>query len=127
MLTAARLAIAAVLAAAALRKLAEPRASIEAMGTFGFPEGPLRAVAWASLIGAEAILAVGLAAGSVTAAFLAAAALVLFGLLQVSALARGRAGAPCPCFGAIGRVSPTSAAATIALGGLCAALAIAES
>ena len=100
----AHLALAAVLAGAALLKLASPRSSVAALGTFGLPDSPLRWFAWGSLIAAELGLAVAVGAGSDAAAYLAAALLALFGLGLIGALLRGRAGAPCACFGSRSRV-----------------------
>jgi hypothetical protein len=100
----ARLALAAMLGGAALLKLASPRSSAAALGTFGLPDSPLRWIAWGSLICAELSLAAGVAAGSDAAAYLAAALLAAFGLALVGALMRGRAGAPCACFGSRSRV-----------------------
>lgn len=75
------------------------------MATFGFGDPPLRWAAWGSLICAELALGAGVAAGSATAAYLAAALMAMFGLLLIGALMRGRAGAPCACFGSRSRVS----------------------
>jgi hypothetical protein len=100
----AHLALAAILAGAALLKLASPRSSAAALGTFGLPESPLRWLAWGGLICAELGLAVGVGAGSDAAAYLAAGLLGLFGLALLGALLRGRAGAPCACFGSRSRV-----------------------
>lgn len=105
MATAARLLLAAVLAASAVAKLASPRESTAAMATFGFPTPASRRLAWAVAVSAEAALAVGVAAGSDRAAYLAAALMALFALTLGSALMRGRAGAPCACFGGGSRVS----------------------
>ena len=103
--TAIRLGMGAVLVGAALLKLASPRSSVAALGTFGFTEARLRWVAWGSVICAEIALGAGVAAGSEQAAYLAAALMALFGLLLIGALMRGRAGAPCACFGSRSRVS----------------------
>jgi hypothetical protein len=103
--TAIRLGMGALLAGAALLKLASPRSSVAALSTFGFTDVRLRWVAWGSLICAELVLGAGVAAGSDQAAYLAAALMALFGLLLVGALMRGRAGAPCACFGSRSRVS----------------------
>src|SRR3954452_16387238 len=88
-----------VLAGAALAKLASPRASIAAMASFGFEGGPLRPIAWATLIAVEIGLGVAVALGSDPAAFAAAALMLLFAALTAGALLRGRAGEPCACFG----------------------------
>jgi len=103
--TVLRVALGIVLAGAALAKLASPRASIGALGSFGFEEGPIRPVAWATLIAVELALAVAVALGSDAAAYAAAALMVLFAALTVAALLRGRAGAPCACFGPRSKVS----------------------
>jgi hypothetical protein len=100
-----RVGLGVVLASAALAKLASPRASIGALHSFGFGEGPLRPIAWAALIAVELALAVGVALGSDAAAYAAAALMVLFAALTVGALLRGRAGTPCACFGPRSKVS----------------------
>ena len=111
----ARLALAAVLGGAAVSKIASPRSSAAALGTFGLPDSGLRWFAWGTLICAELGLAVGVAAGSDAAAYLAAALLTLFGLALLGALLRGRAGAPCACFGSRSRVSGLSVLRNFAL------------
>jgi hypothetical protein len=100
-----RVALGIVLAGAALAKLAAPRPSIAALGSFGFADGPLRPIAWATLIAVELALAVAVALGSDAAAYAAAGLMAMFAALMVSALLRGRAGAPCGCFGARSKVS----------------------
>jgi hypothetical protein len=102
---AVRLGMGAALIGAALLKLASPRSSVAALATFGFEDRALRWAAWASVIGAELILGVGVAAGSDTAAYLACGLMAMFGLLLLGALMRGLAGAPCACFGSRSRVS----------------------
>src|SRR4051794_32173328 len=94
-----------VLAGAALAKLASPRASIAAMGSFGFESGPLRPIAWAGLIAVELGLGVAVALGSDTAAYLSAGLMLLFAALTAGAILRGKAGAPCACFGPRSKVS----------------------
>ena len=94
-----RILLAGVLAAAAVGKLARPRASTEAMATFGFSTPAARRAAWGFAVLAEAGLAVGIALGSDRAAYLAAALMAMFALTLGSALLQGRAGAPCACFG----------------------------
>jgi len=110
-----RVALGVVLAGAALAKLASPRASIAALGSFGFEEGPLRPIAWAVLIAVELALAVGVALGSDAAAYAAAALMALFAALTVAALLRGRAGTPCACFGPRSKVSWLGVARNLAL------------
>jgi thiol-disulfide isomerase/thioredoxin len=110
-----RVALGVVLAGAALAKLASPRASIAALGSFGFEESPLRPIAWAVLIAVELALAVGVALGSDAAAYAAAALMALFAALTVAALLRGRAGTPCACFGPRSKVSWLGVARNLAL------------
>ena len=100
-----RVALGIVLASAALAKLASPRASIAALSSFGFGDGPLRPLAWAALIAVELALAVAVALGSDAAAYAAAGLMAMFAALTVGALLRGRAGAPCACFGPRSTVS----------------------
>jgi len=100
-----RVVLGIVLAGAALAKLVAPRASIAALASFGFADSPLRPIAWAALIAIELALAVAVALGSDAAAYAAAALMGMFAALTVSALLRGRAGAPCACFGPRSKVS----------------------
>jgi Methylamine utilisation protein MauE len=100
-----RVALGIVLAGAALAKLASPRASIASLASFGFEDGALRPVAWAGLIAIELVLAVAVALGSDTAAYAASALMLLFAALTAGAILRGRAGAPCACFGPRSKVS----------------------
>jgi hypothetical protein len=100
-----RVALAGVLAGAALTKLAAPGSSRAALATFGFPDGRVRDLAWAGLIATELGLAVAVGIGLDPAAYAAAALMALFAALTVSALLRGRSGAPCACFGARSKVS----------------------
>jgi hypothetical protein len=111
----AHLALALVLAAAAVMKLASPRSSAAALGTFGLPDSPIRWVAWGTLIATELGLAVAVGAGSDAAAYLAAGLLALFGLGLIGALLRGRAGAPCACFGSRSQVGWPGVARNFAL------------
>ena len=102
-------------AGAALAKLAAPLASIGALESFGFEEGPARPIAWVALIAAELALAVGVALGSDAAAYAAAGLMALFAALIVAALLRGRAGSPCACFGPRSTVSWLGVARNVAL------------
>lgn len=99
-----RLILGAILAGAALSKLAAPAPAAEAMGTFGFGAGRQRWVAFAFVVVAELALAAGVIAGSDTAAYAAAALMALFAATLLSALMQGRAGEPCGCFGSHSRV-----------------------
>jgi hypothetical protein len=100
-----RVGLCIALAGAALAKLAAPRASIDALTTYGFPDGAARPIGWAALIAVELGLALAVALGSDAAAYAAAGLMAMFAALTVSALLRGRAGAPCACFGPRSRIS----------------------
>jgi hypothetical protein len=67
-------------------------------------------------------MAAGLGAGLPWAPGATAALLAGFAVVQAVALARGRNGAPCGCFGARGRLSPGSLGRTALLAAACAAL-----
>jgi uncharacterized membrane protein YphA (DoxX/SURF4 family) len=112
-----RVGLGIVLASAALAKLASPRASIGALDSFGFGEGPFRPVAWAALIAVELALAVAVALGSDAAAYAAAFLMAMFAALTVAALFRGRAGAPCACFGPRSTISRLAVLRNVALAG----------
>jgi methylamine utilization protein MauE len=102
----ARVVLALVLAASALAKLAAPGSSRAALGTFGVHRERVRWAVWGALVTAELALAVGVAAGVDAAAYAAAAVMAAFALALGAAMARGRRGAPCACFGARSTVSP---------------------
>jgi Methylamine utilisation protein MauE len=110
-----RLLLAGVLGGAALAKVASPASSQASLATFGFGPGSLRRAAWVTLVATELGLAVAVAAGSAGAAYAAAALMGMFALLLVGALMRGRAGAPCACFGARSRVSVSAVLRNLAL------------
>ena len=120
--TLAQLALAAVLAAASAVKLASPRSSQAALATFGLRTARTRTLVWAALIWTELILAAGVAAGADAAAWLAALMMVAFAMALVVALARGRAGAPCACFGSRSRVGWPAVARNAGLAAAFAAL-----
>jgi hypothetical protein len=113
--TIAQLLLAALLGGAALAKLLAPRSSEAALATFGFAVGPFRRLVWVGLIATELGLAVGVALGSEETALGAAALLAMFAALMVSALMRGRAGAPCACLGSRGRVGVPALIRSLAL------------
>src|SRR5918994_6636500 len=97
----ARAVLAAVLVAASVAKLASPRSSSSAaLATFGVRGERGRWTAWAALITTELALAAGVVAGLDIAAYLAAGMMAAFGVAMLRAVQRGRAGAPCACFGA---------------------------
>ena len=104
----ASLALGLVLLVSAGLKLAGGPGARAALATYGIPDGDAAGVAWAALIAVEAGLAIGVASGSDGAAWAAAGLLTLFTAAQVVALMRGRAGAPCACFGARGRIGNAS-------------------
>ena len=80
-------------------KLASPGSSRASLSTFGIEGELVRWVAWGLLVATELGLAGGIAAGSDQAAVLAAALMTLFAAALLGAVFRGRAGAPCACFG----------------------------
>jgi hypothetical protein len=77
---------------------------------------------WAALVGVEAGLAVAVGAGVDAAAYAAGALLTAFCAAQAVALATGRAGAPCACFGARGHISSRAVARAALLAAAFAAL-----
>jgi hypothetical protein len=95
----ARLVLGLILAGSAVLKLASPASSRAALGTFEIHGEYTRWAAWVLLIAVELGLAIEVIAGSDTAAWLAAAFLAFFAAALVGAILRGRAGAPCACFG----------------------------
>src|SRR5262249_34271175 len=66
---------------------------------------PVRPFAWASLIAVELGLGVAVVLGSDAAAYLACGLMLLFAAVTAGAILRGRAGAPCACFGPRSQVS----------------------
>ena len=86
-----------MLVAASVAKLASPRSSSAALGTFGIRSPGGRWAAWAALIATELMLAAGVAAGIDLAAYLAAGLMAAFGAAMLAAMQRGRSGAPCAC------------------------------
>ena len=83
-----------------MAKLAGPSSSRAALSTFGIRDSRAQGIAWVLLIVCELGLAIGVIAGSATAAYLAAALMATFALTMIGAIFQGRAGAPCACFGA---------------------------
>jgi uncharacterized membrane protein YphA (DoxX/SURF4 family) len=115
------LGLAAALLASALLKLAAPRSSRAALATFDVPERARSAV-WAALVVTELVLAAAVALGFDAAAWAASALLAAFAVVLAAAVVRGRAGAPCACFGVRSRVSRTAVARNLVLAGAFAAL-----
>jgi len=117
-----RFLLAAVLLASATGKLVSGRSSREALASYGISRAGARAALWAGVIAAEAILAVAVAAGIRGASEAAAALLGLFALALAAAILRGRAGAPCGCFGRRSRIGRAAFARTALLAAGLAAL-----
>jgi Methylamine utilisation protein MauE len=111
----ARLILGGILAAASLAKLTSPGSSRAALSSFGISRPGSQWVAWVSLIVAELALAAGVLAGLDAAALGAAALMLLFAGAMVGAILRGRAGAPCACFGARSTVGWRGVARNLAL------------
>ena len=96
-----------VLVCAAGLKLAGGAAARAALATYGIRRWSWPV--WIALIVVEAGLGIGVALGSDAAAQAAALLMAGAALVQVAAIAAGRGGAPCGCFGAKGRVGTASA------------------
>ena len=118
----ARFVLALVLAGSAVLKLASPGSSRASLGTFGIEGEISRWGAWGLLVVIELGLAVGIIAGSDQAALLAAALMAMFAAALLGALLRGRAGAPCACFGSRSTVSWRSVGRNLALAACFAVL-----
>ena len=111
----ARLVLGLILAGSAVLKLASPASSRAALATFDLHGEYTRWAAWILLIAIELGVAIEVIAGSDTAAWLAAAFLAFFAAALVGAILRGRAGAPCACFGSHSTVGWTSVARNLVL------------
>jgi Methylamine utilisation protein MauE len=116
-----RFILCAVLLAAAAGKARAGASARDALRSYGLEDVRLRAVVWAAVIAAEAGLAVAVAI-DVGAGLTAAALLTLFALAQVAAIFRGRAGAPCGCFGGRSRLGWGSVSRTLLLAAAFAVL-----
>lgn len=119
-----RLVLAAVLFGAAGAKVANPRAGREGMAAFGFRSEAARRVGLWLLVAVEVGLAAGALAGSDAAAWLGAGVMAMFALTMASAIAAGRAGEPCGCFGARSRIGWSGVARNAALAGAFVAVAL---
>jgi hypothetical protein len=109
-----------VLLASATAKLAGRQGTQAALATYGIRAGA-RTV-WIALVVVEAALGGAVAAGFDAAAYAGAALVGVFAVAQVVALATGRGGAPCACFGARGRVSDASVGRAVLLAAALTAL-----
>ena len=94
----------ALLVVAAGAKLLAGGRARQALRSYGIPSPRARAALWTLTIAAEAGLGAAVAAGVPGAAEVAAALLAVFALALVVAIARGREGAPCGCFGGRSRI-----------------------
>jgi hypothetical protein len=109
-----RLLLAAVLLGSAATKLAAGKRGRQALASYGL-HGRAAAAAWAGTIALEGLLGLLVAAGVPGAAEAAAVLLGLFTLLLVVAIARGRSGRPCGCFGSRSRIGWGAAARSACL------------
>lgn len=110
-----------VLVGSALTKLAHPAAAQAALATYGLAP-PVRARVWRFAIVGEAAIGVGVAIGNTVSAFAAALTMASFAALLAQALRDGRAGEPCGCLGARGRVGAPAVARAVLLAVAFAAL-----
>jgi hypothetical protein len=117
-----RFLLAGVLLASAAAKLAAGRSGREALRSYGLESSRARDALWGVVIVAETAVAIGLAAGVPGAAGAAAILLGVFTLTLAVAIRRGRAGAPCGCFGAGSRIGWPALARTAFLAVVAAAL-----
>jgi hypothetical protein len=115
------LVLALVLLVAAVLKLAGGARARAALATYGLT-GKSATAAWAAVIGAEMILAVGVGTGVEAAMWGAAGLMAALTVAQAVAFASGRGGAPCGCFGAGGRVGRASIARSALLAAAFAVL-----
>jgi hypothetical protein len=113
--------LAAVLGVAAVLKLTRLGRATAALAAFGLTGRRATAV----VLGASAVelaLAVGVAAGSTAAALAASALLAAFAVGLLAAIVTGRAGLPCPCFGADSRIGWPAVARNLLLAAAFAAV-----
>jgi hypothetical protein len=112
----------AVLLAAAASKLLGGASGRNALRSYGVGRASARALLWGTLIAVEAGLGGTVAAGLSGASEGAAALLAVFAVALVIAIARGRAGSPCGCFGARSPIGWGAVARTTVLAAAFAAL-----
>ena len=112
----------AVLAGSALLKLADGPGTRAALSTYGIRDEAAAHAVWVGLIAVELLLAAAIVAGVEAAAWAGAALFAVFAVAQAVALVSGRAGAPCACFGARGRIGRASLARAAALAAAFAVL-----
>jgi len=107
--TVAQTLLALVLLAAAALKLRDRERSADALATYGLGPAPVRTAALAVVVATEFAVAGALIAGAGWAAPVACGLFASFTLAAAGALAAGRAGRPCACFGAVSRLAPATA------------------
>jgi Methylamine utilisation protein MauE len=107
--TVAQTLLALVLLAAAVLKLRDRGRSADALATYGLKPAFVRTAALALIAAAELAVAVALIAGASWAAAVACGLFGSFTLAVAGALAAGRRGRPCACFGAVSRLAPATA------------------
>ena len=117
-----RLLLAAVLLASAGGKLVSGRSGREALRSYGIRRPRARAALWGGAIVAETVLAIGVALDVRGASEAAALLMAGFALALAAAILRGRAGAPCGCFGTRSRIGWPAVARTALLAGAFAVL-----
>jgi Methylamine utilisation protein MauE len=110
-----RLLLAGAFAASALGKLAGGSDARQGLATFGVQDRRVQLLVWVGLIAIELVLAAGVAAGVDAFAWAGALLMLAFSGALVTAIARGRAGRPCACFGARSTVSWTAVVRNLAL------------
>jgi hypothetical protein len=110
------------LVGAALAKLASPASSRAALATFGVTDPRAQTVVWVAVVVAEVGLGAAVVAGLDLGAVLAAGLMLLFAATVAGAIFRGRAGAPCACFGARSTVGWAQVVRNLALAAGFAAL-----
>jgi hypothetical protein len=116
--------LALVLVAAAVLKAWRPQPSAGALATYGLVARPAQRVAIWLLVCSEATLAVGLAAGASWGRVGAAVPFACVTAVTAVALAAGRGGRPCACFGSSSRLGWRACARAGALAALAAAVAL---
>jgi hypothetical protein len=117
-----RLLLGATLLAAAGAKLLAGSRARDALRSYGIADRRARTALWALTIAAEAGLGLAVAFDVPGAPAAAAALLGLFAVALVVAIARGRTGAPCGCFGGRSRIGYGAFARTALLAAAFAVL-----
>jgi len=117
-----RVLLGAVLLVAAAGKIRAGGRARDALRSYGIASGRTRAALWVGAIAAEAGLGIALAMNAPGAAEAAAGLMGLFALGLVWAIATGRAGKPCGCFGVRSRIGWPAVARAGLLAGALAAL-----